>query len=295
MNTDTLPPRSVTQVVPMPWHAFDTQSGAAMLRAPGMSPFLGIDSFAMPQPVFGPHPHAGMSAVTLMLAHSPGGVINRDSLGDHSRIGPGDLHWTQAGRGMIHEEVPSEAGRAALGLQVFVNLARHHKQADPVALRVAATAVPEQRMPGALVRVVAGTLHTPTGPLRSPIAADPRWLTQVNLFEISLDAGAQVALTVPADHNAFFVARSGTMPGVNQRAAEAAQGFAVFYATGGDAIEIRAGEGGLHGVLCTGQPIDEPVYPGGPFTGNSRADILNYQRAYQSGAMGQLSPSHPAR
>jgi redox-sensitive bicupin YhaK (pirin superfamily) len=88
--------KTVKAVVAMPYHGFDAHSGAHMLRADpaDMDPFIGIDSYTMPQPFFGPHPHAGMSAVTLMLPEAEGGFINRDSLGDRSIIGPGDLHWT---------------------------------------------------------------------------------------------------------------------------------------------------------------------------------------------------------
>ena len=79
-----MPTRRIAQIVPMPHHAFDAHSGAHMLRAAPeqISPFIGIDSYTMPQPFFGPHPHAGMSAVTLMLPEADGGFINRDSLGD---------------------------------------------------------------------------------------------------------------------------------------------------------------------------------------------------------------------
>ena len=59
-----------------------------------LDPFLNFDDFRMSVPTFPPHPHAGFSAVTYMFEDSPGAFINRDSLGDRSRIGPGALHWT---------------------------------------------------------------------------------------------------------------------------------------------------------------------------------------------------------
>ncbi|MFB2920991.1 MULTISPECIES: pirin family protein [Aerosakkonema] len=86
-----------------------------------LDPFLNLVDFHMSQPTFKPHPHAGFSAVTYMFEDSEGAFINRDSLGDRSRIAPGDLHWTQAGSGMLHEEVPERAGVDCHGLQMFVN------------------------------------------------------------------------------------------------------------------------------------------------------------------------------
>lgn len=40
----------------------------------------------------------------------------------------GDTHWTCAGSGMMHEELPETPGVPALGLQIFVNLAPEHKE-----------------------------------------------------------------------------------------------------------------------------------------------------------------------
>ncbi|WP_088318155.1 pirin family protein [Kineosporia sp. R_H_3] len=80
-----------------------------------LDPFLSITDFRMSRPTFAPHPHAGFSAVTYMFRDSAGSFRNRDSLGDVSLIGPGDLHWTQAARGMMHEEIPTSPVRSATG------------------------------------------------------------------------------------------------------------------------------------------------------------------------------------
>ncbi len=75
----------------MPHHAFDARTHARMFHPEHLGlidPFIGVDLFHMPHNFFLPHPHGGMSAVTLLLDDSPGGVINRDSRGDHSTIQP---------------------------------------------------------------------------------------------------------------------------------------------------------------------------------------------------------------
>jgi redox-sensitive bicupin YhaK (pirin superfamily) len=279
-------PRSAPQIIPMPYHAFDAHSGAHMLRAApeAISPFIGIDSYTMPQPFFGPHPHAGMSAVTLMLPEADGGFINRDSLGDNSLIRPGDLHWTQAGRGMMHEEVPSEPGRAARGMQVFVNLARVHKQAEPVVFRVDHDRMPIVPVPGGQVRVVAGEFQGHA----SPIASDARWLTRVTMLDVTLQPGASLTLPVAAGDNAFFVMRSGSVV-VGERTFT--EPVALLWARDGDGAALTAGPVALRGVLFSGTPIDEPMFPGGPFMGNTAEDIADYKRAFARGEMGSLSKS----
>jgi redox-sensitive bicupin YhaK (pirin superfamily) len=281
---------AVKAVVPMPYHGFDAHSGAHMLRVENswINPFIGIDSYTMPQPFFGPHPHAGMSAVSLMLPEADGGFINRDSLGDHSIIRPGDLHWTQAGRGMMHEEVPLELGKAARGLQIFVNMSRANKQADPVAFKVKHEDMPVVNFEGGSLRVVAGEFDGQS----SPIALDPRWLTRVNMLDVTLQAGASVSIPVGAGDNAFFVIRSGAFETV--AGTDVTQSAIIFEAseqTGIHAARVTAGSQTLRGVFFSGAPINEPIFSGGPFMGNSHEDIMAYKRAFSRGEMGHLEAS----
>lgn len=70
-----------------------------MARQFPIEPFLVITEYMMERPVFGPHPHAGISVLTYMLPDSVGSFINRDSRGDFSIIEPGAVHITQAGSG----------------------------------------------------------------------------------------------------------------------------------------------------------------------------------------------------
>jgi redox-sensitive bicupin YhaK (pirin superfamily) len=278
--------KGIKAVLPMPFHVFDQHSGAYMLRAEAadISPFIGADAFIMPQPFFGPHPHAGMSAVTVMLPEAEGGFINRDSLGDRSTIHPGDMHWTQAGAGMMHEEVPSEPGKAAHGMQVFVNLAQANKQAEPVAFHVNHADMPIVQVEGGSVRVVAGSFDGQS----SPITHDARWLTKVNILDIALQPGAQVNIPVKAGENAFFVLHSGSFSTLAQQNTARA---AIIFEADGTLAQVQAGDQTLRGVFFSGTPIHEPMFPKGPFMGNTPHDVAEYAARYQRGDMGALSKS----
>ncbi|WP_455820879.1 pirin family protein [Pseudomonas cerasi] len=61
-----------------------------------------------------------MSAVSYLLSDSETGMPNRDSLGTQSLIQPGGFHWTMAGKGIVHKEVPAEQGKTVHGLQIFI-------------------------------------------------------------------------------------------------------------------------------------------------------------------------------
>lgn len=291
-GAEVFPRMAEVAIIPMPYHGFDAQSGAHMLRVDHrmIDPFIGVDSYTLRSNPFGPHPHAGMSAVSLTLPESEAGTINRDSMGDHSTIAPGDLHWFQAGRGAMHEETPAEAGKVEQGLQIFVNLSRANKQAEPIGLRVACKDMPTISFEGGNVRVVAGSFDGQS----SPIAQDPRWLTRVNLLDVTLAPGAHVDIPVAAGDNAFFVIRSGQYRSLAQE--NTAQSAIIFGAS--DNIANRSvaritasGAEPLRGVFFSGTPIGEPVYSGGPFTGNTFEDIAAYKRAFARGEMGHLERS----
>lgn len=251
-----------------------------------MDPFLNLDDFRMSEPTFPPHPHAGFSAVTYMFEDSAGGFVNRDSLGDRSRIGPGTLHWTQAGSGMLHEEVPEAPGVVCHGLQMFVNLRADHKRLPPRAFHLDAERVPEVRpSEGARVRVLVGGF----GGVDSPMTG---LATPILLLDVQLAAGGAVEIPVERGWTAFALTLAGagvTGPAGGEGPIEAheAHGFR----DDGDGVRFAAGGRGLHLLVAAGRPIGEPVVFGGPFVGTTRAEVdASYER-YRRGEMGRLERS----
>jgi redox-sensitive bicupin YhaK (pirin superfamily) len=81
-----------------------------------------FDHYRMSGPTFAPHPHAGLSAVTYVFEDSAGAIHNRDSLGHDLDVQPGEILWTQAGSGVVHDEYPAKHDASVHGLQLFVNL-----------------------------------------------------------------------------------------------------------------------------------------------------------------------------
>ena len=290
------PLRAIHSAFVLPLHHFDERTHAHLFHPqhPGLvDPFIGVDVFNMPHNFFLPHPHGGMSAISYLLPHSPGGVRNRDSLGDDSTIHPGDLHWLQAGSGMIHEETPATPGVPAIGLQIFVNMARAHKQNGPAVFRVRASDMPVVQLHGASVRVVAGEW----GGQASPIAADPRWVTRVNVLDVSLQPDADVRLTLPAGHQGFALVVAGQVLEADRSLAlnGIAPAAIVFSPSapqdGPTDLRLLAGPKGAQVVVFSGAPLQEPVVPWGPFVGTTRAEVAAYGQAFQAGAMGELEPS----
>ena len=80
-------------------------AGARVRRSVGtpnlrhLTPFLMLDHFTVPQGAgFPDHPHRGQETITYLLQ---GSVDHEDFAGNAGTIGPGDLQFMTAGRGIV--------------------------------------------------------------------------------------------------------------------------------------------------------------------------------------------------
>jgi redox-sensitive bicupin YhaK (pirin superfamily) len=246
-----------------------------------MDPYLMVDHYWMSQPTFGPHPHAGFSAVTYMFDDAETGFNNRDSMGDHSHIRPGDLHWTIAGAGVVHDEVPVEPGRTAHGLQIFVNLAAAKKHMAPTAHHIAAERMPVvQQRGGARVKVAFGA-YDDGHVTAAPVEVMP---ADAALLDINVPSGQSFAYPVPEGHSATLMVIAGTVQVAGQALKE---GQAVSFARDGGVLDMQATTDS-HVALLLGRPLNEPVVRHGPFAMTTQADIERAISDFQAGRMGHL-------
>lgn len=279
--------RRIRRVAHMPRLPRGAGFDVALLHADvidgGMDPFLQIDAFALSEPFFGPHPHAGFCAVTYILPESPLGFINRDSLCNRQRIGPGALHWTTAGRGVQHEEVPEKRGVAVLGLQMFINLPAAMKHIEPGFIHLEPGQMPVWEAPGVRARVVFGDANGVPGTAPTPTPG-------ARLVDVEMAPDASFELTLPANDNCFVWLFAGSADALTP---EGVQPLATFdlvgYEMGGERIGFRAGEQGARLAVCGGPPLNEPVVASGPFVMNTAEQIQAAIASYRRGEMGQLS------
>ena len=246
-----------------------------------IDPFLAVDHAWIGAPTFPPHPHAGFSAVSYLFLDSETGISNRDSLGNHNLILPGGLHWTAAGRGVVHEEVPAETGKTAHMLQIFVNLARERQSAPPFALSLAPQDVPVVPLPGARVRVPLGAYGESRSPLMPP--------TDVCLLDLSLDEGSELNVPVAAGRNAFVMPIHGTLTVDGQRFDSDEPRLPLFPAQAAPrSLTLQARQGSTKAVLFAGQPLLQPVHWRGSMALASEQALAAAIAAYQRGEFGAL-------
>ena len=239
-----------------------------------LDPFLMLSYFQADRDGggFPDHPHRGFETVTYMLA---GRMHHGDSHGNQGVIGPGGAQWMTAARGIVHSEFPECIDSAMSGFQLWVNLPAARKM-DPASYQeVAATGVPVEQRTGATVRVVAGVTSQDTA---GPLAAAS---TDARLFEIRLDAGTEFSERVPPDHTVFLLLFDGELEFGNGETM--ATGAQLILLGPGEQVVARAGPAGAGFLLVAGRPLQEPVAWGGPFVMNTREEVVQAYRDYQSG------------
>jgi redox-sensitive bicupin YhaK (pirin superfamily) len=244
------------------------------------SPILMFDEGHVRGRPFAPHPHAGFSAVSYLFEDSQAELRTRDSLGNDVVTGPGGMVWTQAGSGLVHEEMAAKPDGDMHMVQMFVNLPRAGKLAPPRVFHLDGGEVPEWRSgPGDRVRVLVGSFDGESSPL---VPAQPfRFLDAWLRSEISFD--------LQDGHNAVAYVMSGAVA-VRAEGGERrlAARHAVAMAGDGANITLIADEPAQM-VVLSGPEVREPVVTWGPFIMNDQAQIDDAIARYRAGRMGQLA------
>jgi redox-sensitive bicupin YhaK (pirin superfamily) len=246
-------------------------------------PFLMLDEFFSDDPDdylagFPSHPHRGFETVTYML---DGVMRHEDILGNRGDIGPGDVQWMTAGRGVIHSEMPQQANGRMRGFQLWINLPAREKM-KPAAYR----GIPSGEIPtvplagGGEARVIAGALEQEGRATVGPIGG---LSTEPLYFDLRLPAAAAATIPTPPAHNVFLYTYEGdAVVGEESRALPLR---AAGLLTPGEEVRLRAGAGGARLLLLGGKPIGEQVVQYGPFVMNTPEEIQQAIRDYQGGTL----------
>ncbi len=227
----------------------------------------------------GTHPHRGFETVTIVY---DGGVSHRDSAGGGGTIGPGDVQWMTAASGVLHEEFHSPAFARTGGqfemVQLWVNLPAKDKMAAPAYqgitdAQIARVALPEG---GGTVRVISGQYGDTKGAART--------FSRMNVWDLRLVAGHSLTLDLQeGDTTALFVLRGAIRIGAQTvSAAELAvmerEGSRLAFETSEDAVVL----------LLSGTPLNEPIVGYGPFVMNTREEVVQAMKDFESGKFGQM-------
>ncbi len=269
------------------------EGGGFLVRRPFPSvalesadPFLLLDEMG---PVdYGPgeaigapdHPHRGFETVTYVL---DGESAHEDSAGHRGVLGPGDVQWMTAGRGVVHSEMPSakirEQGGRLHGFQLWVNLPAKDKMMAPRYQEIPSARIPEGKSADGKVRVkvVAGESLGQRAVIETQ--------TPISYLHFELAAGAEHEQALPDAHRAYVYVFRGVAQ-VAER--EVKQGELAVLGPGTTVALANSSGESTALLLLSGVPIKEPIAWYGPFVMNTPQQIRQAVADFQSGKMGEI-------
>jgi len=249
-------------------------------------PFLLFDDFRNERPEdylagFPWHPHRGIETITYVLA---GTVEHGDSMGNRGAIAAGDVQWMTAGRGIIHQEMPKgDADGRMHGFQLWANLPADLKMTAPRYQEIKSPDIPViTDDDGTQVRIVCGSFWGKRGPVDG-IAADPLYI------DVTIPAGKRRSLPIETTRHAFAYVFHGAGKFCNASEPLAvptepagwadstppthAANRSLLLFDQGDELTVQAGDEGIRFLLCSGQPLKEPVAWYGPIVMNTQDQL----------------------
>ena len=247
-----------------------------------VSPFLMLD-YAGPAdfpPATKPrgveqHPHRGFETVTVVYH---GEVDHRDTAGNAGSIGPGDVQWMTAAKGILHEEMHgrafTEKGGTLEMVQLWVNLPAKDKMSKPGYQGILDRTIPSVALgnDGSRARIIAGDYQGTKGPAHT--------FTPINLWDVRLKTGHKTELVLPDGFTTLVLVLSGKVR-VNGGETVGNAELALFERDG-TSIALDAEDDSTL-LVMSGEPIEEPIAGYGPFVMNTHEEIVQAVQDFQAG------------
>jgi hypothetical protein len=230
---------------------------------------------------FPPHPHRGFQTVTYMLE---GHMLHEDHLGNRGHLQNGGVQWMNAGRGIIHSEMPQQDQGRMRGFQLWINSPAKEKMSDPFYLDLPAATIPVyDDAAGIQVKVIAGRL-TRAHDIEGPVKGAP---TEPVFWDVSLAPGVRFTEPLPVSHAVYLYVYEGAveLPSAPTTPAVRLESRHGAILSGGETLECAASEDGARFLVMAGRPIAEPIVQHGPFVMNTEDEIREAIRDYRAGRL----------
>ena len=205
-------------------------------------------------------------------------MLHQDHMGNRGDLGPGDVQWMTAGRGVIHSEMPQQTEGRMHGFQLWINLPAAEKMCAP-----AYRDIPAPKMPlidlfdgSGTVKVIAGSYSNAGDPVAGPLQG---MSTAPIFFDVQLNAHSEWREAIAPAHTVLIYVHAGEALIGEERIG--ARHMAVLGS--GDCVSIKGLEAETRFLVLAAAPLGEPVVQYGPFVMNTREEIEQAVRDYQSG------------
>jgi quercetin 2,3-dioxygenase len=196
----------------------------------------------------------------------------------------GDVVWTTAGSGVIHNEDVEPVGKSRI-LQLWFTIPSESRWSPPRLEHISRDSVPVRSEPGIEARVYSGS----SGAVRTKSYS----YLPMTMVDVRLDAGAVFMQELPASYNGFvYVLEGDVVAGASSETAlNTGQVGWLNRADGGDStvLHLTARSEGARVVLYAGERQNVPIVMHGPFVGETRRDLHRVSRDFMEGRMPHLS------
>lgn len=243
-------------------------------------PFLMLDHFNVKAPAgFPDHPHYGFSTVTYV---TEGAIAHEDFMGSTGILTPGDLQFMNAGKGIVHAEIPVRTAdnKACVGMQLWVDLPKELKDSEPQYRDLKKAEIPIATPNDKVtVKVIAGESY-------GVKSVQDLASVAVDYYDYEVAPGGAFTQEFSRSHNVFLYILEGALE-INGKHVD--QYNAVFFKQDGDAVVANVPEsqsGNTRVVVIGGEPLDQPVVQHGPFVATSKDKIYETFMNYQNGQNG---------
>ncbi|HCN10985.1 MAG TPA: short-chain dehydrogenase [Chryseobacterium sp.] len=227
----------------------------------------------------GVHPHRGFETVTIAYQ---GRVEHGDSSGGGGIIGQGDVQWMTAASGVLHKEFHetewAKEGGIFQMVQLWVNLPAKDKMSPPKYQAIKNSEMKNVDLgENGFIEVIAGEFNGEKGPATT--------FSPVNLMNAKLKSGGKAEFSFPANFNTAALVIEGNIM-VNGEE-KVATDHLVLFQNEGETFTIEAAEDSIV-LILSGEPLNEPIYPHGPFVMNTREEIIQAFDDFNNGKFGYL-------
>lgn len=227
----------------------------------------------------GVHPHRGFETVTIAYQ---GKVEHHDSAGGGGIIGEGDVQWMTAAKGVLHKEYHetewSRKGGIFQMVQLWVNLPAKDKMSKPKYQAIKNSDMQRADLgENGFVEIIAGEYHGKAGPAST--------FSPVHMMNAKLKKGGKADFSFPAHFNTAALVIEGSI--IINGGEKAPTDHFVLFKNEGETFSIEASEDSVV-LIISGKPLNEPIYPHGPFVMNSREEIIQAFEDFNTGKFGYL-------
>ena len=287
--------RSIEQILPPPpahmvgdgfrVHNFFPGNGQISLQR--LSPFFLMDYGSKveyppantPRGV-GVHPHRGFETVTIAYH---GKVAHHDSAGNAGVIGEGDVQWMTAASGVLHKEYHeaewSKQGGLMQMVQLWVNLPAKYKMSAPKYQPIKQEEFGKYLLPDddGIIEVIAGDYRGANGAAST--------FTPIEMYNARVNKGAVLEFSFPENYNTTFLIVEGS---VKLNGVLVKTDHLILFANDGTDIQLEADEENAVVLILSGEPLNESIFPYGPFVMNTKQEIIQAYEDLNNGKFGHL-------